>query len=115
MRVIFFFVIFWFFAGCKTVDNCEAYSQCDELYMSDYNCEVKPLKLTIPAYYGTPANVYPYYSPYYYGSPPYGSYYYRPQVPQEPVNTQPQTQPQTVRVAKRPNIWSGSDQGRGRD
>ena len=25
--------------GCKVNQSCEAYSQCDELYMSDYNCE----------------------------------------------------------------------------
>jgi len=25
--------------GCKVNQSCEAYSQCDELYMNDYNCE----------------------------------------------------------------------------
>lgn len=36
--------------GCKVNQACEAYSQCDELYISDYNCNLQPRILTTPQY-----------------------------------------------------------------
>lgn len=62
--------------GCKINQQaCDAYSQCDELYMSDYNCDLQPRILTTPQYpygsmpvYGTRA-----YPAYNYGYP-YGTY-----------------------------------------
>lgn len=36
--------------GCKINQACEAYSQCDELYISDYNCDLQPRILTTPQY-----------------------------------------------------------------
>lgn len=49
--------------GCKINQPCDAYSQCDELYMSDYNCDIQPRILTTPQYpYGSA----PIYSPVYY-------------------------------------------------
>ena len=49
--------------GCKINQPCDAYSQCDELYMADYNCDIQPRILTTPQYpYGSA----PIYSPVYY-------------------------------------------------
>jgi len=52
--------------GCtvnKNHSSCPAYSQCDELYPSDYNCDIQPRILTTPQYpYGSA----PIYSPVYY-------------------------------------------------
>ena len=61
--------------GCKVQQNCDAYSQCDELYMSDYNCDIQPRILTTPQYpYGSApvyrTRAYPAYN---YGYP-YGNY-----------------------------------------
>ena len=38
--------------GCTTTrnyTNCPAYSQCDELYPSDYDCDIQPRTLTTTA------------------------------------------------------------------
>lgn len=60
--------------GCKTNQQaCAAYAiqQCDELYMSDYNCVIRPITLTTP--YRSQ-----YYTPVYgtYGYPTYYNTYY---------------------------------------
>jgi hypothetical protein len=34
--------------GCKVNQHCDAYLQCDELYMTDYNCVITPVTLTTP-------------------------------------------------------------------
>jgi len=62
--------------GCTTTGNytsCPAYSQCDELYPSDYNCDIQPRTLTTPSvatrYMPVPwhysNNAYNVYRPYY--------------------------------------------------
>ena len=103
--------------GCKTVDNCDAYSQCDELYMMDYNCEVKPLKLTIPTtYYSRPVPIYndPRYRYDFYGNRLQPNDYYT-----RDINGRPQigntSRPNAPNVAKRPNIWNGTNHGNGRN
>ena len=103
--------------GCKTVDNCDAYSQCDELYMIDYNCEVKPLKLTIPTtYYSAPVPVYSYprYRYDFYGNRLNPNDYLT-----RDINGRPSvgnvTRPNAPDVAKRPSIWNGTHHGNGRN
>ena len=49
--------------GCKINQHCDTHSQCDELYMSDYNCVIQPRFLTTqqyPPYYLRPTTFYPY-------------------------------------------------------
>jgi hypothetical protein len=58
--------------GCATTRNyqsCPAYSQCDELYLNDYNCNIQRRTLTtsrvstryapVPWYYSNNAYYYP--------------------------------------------------------
>lgn len=60
------------FTGCATTKNytsCPAYSQCDELYPNDYNCNIQRRTLTtprastryapVPWYYSNNAYYYP--------------------------------------------------------
>lgn len=103
--------------GCKTVDNCAAYSQCDEMYMVDYNCEIKQLKLTIPTtYYSRPVPIYnnPRYRYDFYGNRLNSNDYLI-----RDINGRPSvgnvTRPNAPNVAKRPSIWNGTHHGNGRD
>lgn len=110
-------IIVCIITGCKTVDNCEAYSQCDELYMIDYNCEVKPLKLTIPAtHYSAPVPIYSYPR---YRYDLYGNRLNPNDYLMRDINGRPAvgnvTRPNVPNVAKRPSIWSGNNHGNGRD
>jgi hypothetical protein len=78
--------------GCKVNQHCDAYSQCDELYMSDYNCVIKPVTLTTPyrsqqytPVYGTYG--YPTYYNTYYNT--YNTTYSCPESTSSPVISQP--------------------------
>lgn len=89
--------------GCKVNQHCDAYSQCDELYMNDYNCVIKPITLTTP--YRSQ-----YYTPVYgvYGYPTYYNVYYNtyntvyscPELISPPITNQPRPSLNNVR----PNI-----------
>ena len=67
--------------GCTTTRNytgCPAYSQCDELYPADYNCNIQRRTLTTPSVLTRYAPVPWYYSNNAYYHPNTQSVYYVP-------------------------------------
>ena len=39
-KLIFIVFVLLCCIGCTTQKSCEAYAQCDEMYINDYNCEL---------------------------------------------------------------------------
>ena len=92
--------------GCtvnKNHSSCPAYSQCDELYPSDYNCDIQPRTLTTtpsPWGYAPVQGIYgnSTYNPYRSYYPNTQSVYYVP----HNINKEPQNS--KVTSIKRPSI-----------
>ena len=99
--------------GCtvnKNHSSCPAYSQCDEMYIGDYNCDIQPRITTttaspwgyapVPGIYGNPT-----YNPYRSYYPNTQSVYYVPQTIIIPVNnSNNESQSGNTTSVKRPSI-----------
>lgn len=109
MRLFFIVTVLFCSIGCSNQRSCEAYSQCDELYMSDYNCNLPQRNIYTPTY-NTYGSYYPntqtvYYYPVYIPvSPPCESP--TPTIDQRPTRERPrptttQPRPSTTRNTKK--------------
>lgn len=86
--------------GCVAPKSCEAYAQCDELYMNDYNC-VRTQKSAYAPSYNTYRDYYP---------NTQTVYYYPVVIPQtQPV---PHNEPRVERSKKRPGSTTRNSRNR---
>lgn len=99
--------------GCtvnKNHSSCPAYSQCDELYPSDYNCDIQrniPTTTATPWGYAPVQGIYgnSTYNPYRSYYPNTQSVYYVPQTIMVPVNSNNnESQSGKVTSTRRPSI-----------
>lgn len=86
--------------GCVGPKSCEAYAQCDELYMNDYNC-VRPQKSAYAPSYNTYRDYYP---------NTQTVYYYPVIIPRTPAL--PHTEQRTERSRKRPGSTTRNSRNR---
>ena len=86
--------------SCVAPKSCEAYAQCDELYMNDYNC-VRTQKSTYAPSYNTYRDYYP---------NTQTVYYYPVVIPRTPAL--PQTEQRPERSKKRPGSTTRNSRNR---
>ena len=99
--------------GCVGPKSCEAYAQCDELYMNDYNCvRSKEMYILPHTTHVEMRNVYPpaynTYRDYYPNTQTV--YYYPVVIPQSPVL--PHTEQRPERSKKRPGSTTRNSRNR---
>lgn len=99
-KLIFITFVLFCCTSCIGPKSCEAYAQCDELYMNDYNCVKTQINAYSPAY-----NTYRGYYP-----NTQTVYYYPVIIPQ--TQSIPHTEQRPERSGKRPGSTSRNSRNR---